>query len=363
MNVMFIILVFFISQNLVCSEKKNWQSEMPRTRLKDIYGLKEAKEEFYFLRDCILDPKKLKIGGIKKFQKGCLVEGRPGNEKTEIVRAFAGEMSFPFFYVKASTFGDIYQNSGAKNIASFFEAVFSVCLKKIEIKEEVRVMKEVEVPHWGFWKKKIMQMVTEEKIREEKKIITPVIVFIDELDMLGSRGNRKNNNIDNDKEIGAVVDAIDKINEEDLPIYFFGGTNVPSGIDRALLRQGRFGSCRIVISDPDENTIRELIKNNDFFVNVPLISIIDNTIKYKNFELNKFIDLIRQFNVQKNSMKKREILLELLTKLLSENQENSNLSLCSADIISLLDGVAIRAYKENVDIKLEYLFLELDKKY
>lgn len=142
MNFIILILFFFNTQLFSSSgtSKDSWETEIPTKKLQDICGLKEIKKDLYLLKDYITsylsDDKKFEKEEVV-LQKGFLLEGKPGNAKTEIVRALAGEMGLPFNYINPSQFGDTCVNSGAIAINKFFDSIVTQCEKKIIIEKEV----------------------------------------------------------------------------------------------------------------------------------------------------------------------------------------------------------------------------------
>lgn len=192
--------------------------------------------------------------------------------------------------------------------------------------------------------------------------LSPVIVFIDELDGIGSR-NRKSTLISEDKTILALTAAIDKINQKNLPIWFFAATNRTTDIDPALIRTGRFGGNRFIILDPDKDTVREMIDKNRNFIKCSIPRVIDPLFfdKYSNIRLDH--NLITKFNREEDEEKKRQLLLNLFTQLFSLHQNKNELSLCGADVISILDSISINAYKNNRKLDYTDFLIALNDKY
>ncbi|KAJ1560573.1 ATP-dependent zinc metalloprotease FTSH 4, mitochondrial, partial [Cladochytrium tenue] len=111
----------------------------------DVQGVDEAKAELEEVVAFLKEPGKFtRVGG--KLPKGILLYGPPGTGKTHLARAVAGEAGVPFFQMSGSEFDELYVGVGARRVRELFAAA----------------------------KKK-----------------APCIVFIDELDAVGSRRSSK----------------------------------------------------------------------------------------------------------------------------------------------------------------------------
>lgn len=85
----------------------------------DVAGLEESKEEMKELVLFLKEPKKFqKIGAT--IPKGVLLVGPPGNGKTLMARAIAGEANVPFFYMSGSSFVEMYVGVGAARVRELF---------------------------------------------------------------------------------------------------------------------------------------------------------------------------------------------------------------------------------------------------
>jgi cell division protease FtsH len=72
-------------------------------RFKDIGGLHEAKEELQEIIDYFHNPQIFWKQGAQ-IPKGILLVGPPGNGKTLLAKALAGECKLPFIYRSAPEF-------------------------------------------------------------------------------------------------------------------------------------------------------------------------------------------------------------------------------------------------------------------
>jgi transitional endoplasmic reticulum ATPase len=194
------------------ASKTDWElKERPMERLSDVAGLDEVKAE---LREKVIEPFlhpelferfKLTQGG------GVLMFGPPGNGKTFIARAVAGELDAAFFPVNSAEIKDKYVGETEKNMQRLFEAA-----------------------------------------RQHAKSV----IFLDEVDhLLAKRGNRK---------IGAVAqflsltDGLVKIKN---CILVLAATNKPWMLDEAVIRPGRIGT-HIYVGPPDVKAREAIIGFN-----------------------------------------------------------------------------------------------------
>ncbi len=173
---------------------------------KDVAGLDEEKAELVEIVDFLKKPDKfIKMGA--KIPKGILLYGKPGTGKTLIAKAIAGEAGVPFINMSGSEFIEMFAGLGASRVRKLFE---------------------------------------------KAKKISPCIVFIDEIDAIGSRrtggsgGESENNQTLN--QLLVEMDGFDS-NET---VIVLAATNRPEMLDKALLRPGRFDR-QITIASPDLN--------------------------------------------------------------------------------------------------------------
>lgn len=186
------------------------------TTFENIAGLSVAKSEVKELVDYLKDSTKYDDMGIK-VTKGILFSGAPGNGKTSLARAIAGEANCPFISVTGSSFIEKYVGTGAARVRELFE-----------------------------------------KARKE----APCIIFIDEIDALLSR--RSNDaGVGGDQErnqtVAEFLAQVDGLKHSKKPIIIIGATNRLQALDESAIRPGRF-DCKIHISNPSAQDRFEMLQ-------------------------------------------------------------------------------------------------------
>jgi cell division protease FtsH len=179
--------------------------EGPPVTFADVAGLDEAIEELREVKEYLADPERFRALGAE-LPKGILLCGHPGNGKTLLAKALAGEAGVPFYNVSASSFVEQYVGLGAARIRSLFDQA---------------------------------------KAQDE-----PAIVFIDELDAIGlKRSGGGNGEREFDHTLNQLLVELDGFASSS-GVLILGATNRPELLDPALVRPGRFDR-RIHIDAPD----------------------------------------------------------------------------------------------------------------
>lgn len=181
----------------------------------DVAGADEAKEELRDIIDFLKNPAKYRRIGAE-LSRGVLLVGEPGNGKTLLAKAVAGEANCPFFSITGSDFIEIFVGVGAARIRDLF----------------TRARKHA-----------------------------PCIVFIDEIDAIGRRrgSGLGGGHDEREQALNQLLTEMDGFGTADTPIVVIAATNMPSVLDRALLRPGRFDR-RVTVPFPDEAARAQLIE-------------------------------------------------------------------------------------------------------
>ena len=197
---------------VLANEKENNENRDKSTvSFKDVAGLEEIKEELQETIDFINHSYKYRKMGAK-IPKGILFYGPPGTGKTLLAKAVAGETNSTFLYASGSEFVEKYVGVGAKRVRTLFE-----------------------------------------KAKKE----APSIIFIDEIDAIGTKRNLESNN-EKDQTLNQLLVEMDGFNTDDT-VIIIGATNRLDLLDEALLRPGRFDR-HIFVGNPNMHAREKILE-------------------------------------------------------------------------------------------------------
>ncbi len=225
---------------------------------KDVAGLEEEKEELEEEVEFLKNPKKYIDMGAR-IPKGILLVGHPGNGKTLLAKAVAGEANVPFFSISGSDFVEMFVGVGASRVRDMFK---------------------------------------------EAKANSPCIIFIDEIDAVGrQRGTGLGGGHDErEQTLNQLLVEMDGFATHE-SIIVMAATNRPDILDPALLRPGRFDR-QIVIGSPDVKAREEIIKlhakNKPFVPGIDFKVIAKNTAGFSGADLENMINEATLLAARKN---------------------------------------------------------------
>ncbi len=249
-TIMLVVLLIMIFKMQGLGEKgKIYDSETKKmqTKFDDVAGLDEEKQEMIEIVDFLRNPKKFQEMGAK-VPRGVLLCGNPGTGKTLIAKAIAGEANVPFISMSGSEFIEMFAGLGASRVRKLFE-----------------------------------------KARK----VAPCIVFIDEIDAIGSRRTSSSGSeTENNQTLNQLLVEMDGFDTEET-IIVLAATNRPEMLDKALLRPGRFDR-QITVGLPDLNGREAILnihaKGKKFAYDVNLRSIAEDTAGFTGAELANILN-------------------------------------------------------------------------
>lgn len=198
--------------SVLANEKDNNQNkDRSNISFNDVAGLEEIKEELQETIDFINNSYKYRKMGAE-IPKGILFYGPPGTGKTLLAKAVAGETNSTFLYASGSEFVEKYVGVGAKRVRTLFE-----------------------------------------KAKKE----APSIIFIDEIDAIGTKRNLDSNN-EKDQTLNQLLVEMDGFNTDDT-VIIIGATNRLDLLDEALLRPGRFDR-HIFVGNPNMHAREKILE-------------------------------------------------------------------------------------------------------
>ena len=209
--VLMICLLISIMKKTGAVDKETDLLQTSSVRFSDVIGLDEILDDVQFITKLITKPEMGSNIGAK-VPKGILLCGEPGTGKTLIAKAIAGEAGVPFLYANASGFIEMFVGLGAKRVRN----VFAVAKKH-----------------------------------------APCVIFIDEIDAIGTKRGSMKGTSENDQTINALLQEMDGFTGRE-GIFIIAATNRADDLDSALTRTGRFDRI-ITVNPPRDWKVRQEI--------------------------------------------------------------------------------------------------------
>src|SRR6188508_2512619 len=169
----------------------------------DVAGLDEVKEELSEVVEFLRSPERFERLGAR-VPKGILLYGPPGTGKTLLAKAVAHESGAKFFSQSASAFVEMFAGLGAARIRKLFE---------------------------------------------DARKNAPSIIFIDELDAVGTARTGGGFNREQDQTLNQLLVELDGFTNRE-QVIVMGASNRLQDLDPALLRPGRFDR-QVLVAPPD----------------------------------------------------------------------------------------------------------------
>lgn len=202
--------------NIGKSKAKMFMPMQVKTTFSSVAGVQEAKEELKDVVDFLKNPEKFRRLGAK-LTRGCLLIGEPGNGKTMLAKAVAGEANCPFFTITGSDFIEVFVGVGAARVRDLFA---------------------------------------------QARKHSPSIIFIDEIDAIGrqrSTGMSGGGHEEREQTLNQLLAEMDGFETNGAAVVVMAATNRPDILDKALLRPGRFDR-KVEVPYPDLDSREQILK-------------------------------------------------------------------------------------------------------
>ncbi|MCD8345216.1 MAG: ATP-dependent zinc metalloprotease FtsH [Oscillospiraceae bacterium] len=219
-----------------------------KVTFEDVAGADEEKAELQEIVELLKDPKKYQDIGAK-IPKGVLLVGPPGNGKTLLAKAVAGEAGVPFFSISGSDFLELYVGVGAARVRDLFD---------------------------------------------QAKKASPSIIFIDEIDAVGRRRGTGLGGGHDEREqtLNQLLVEMDGF-EGNTNVIVMAATNRKDVLDPALLRPGRFDR-QVYVNYPDikgrEAILKVHSKNKPLAPDVDLHTVAAATVGFTGADLANLVN-------------------------------------------------------------------------
>lgn len=204
LGILGIFLYQMLTQNGIAGSTSRQQAlnkKIPSIEFNKIGGQDSAKKELIEALDFVKDLNGIKHMGIRAI-KGILLSGPPGTGKTMLAKAAAYYTDSVFRSASGSEFIEMYAGLGAKRVRNLFNDARQLARKNNK---------------------------------------SSAIVFIDEIDVLGSKRGQVSSHLEYDQTLNQLLVEMDGLSVDDqIQLLIIAATNRIDILDQALLRPGRF---------------------------------------------------------------------------------------------------------------------------
>lgn len=205
-------LGFILHQNMPAFGRgKESKSDV---KFSDVAGAEEAKRAMQELVEYLRDPQRFERLGAR-FPKGFMLYGEPGNGKTLLAKAVAGEAGVPFLEMSGADFGSMFISVSGSRVKKLFS---------------------------------------------RGRASAPCVIFIDEIDAIG--GQRMTEGSAAAREMGSTLNQLlvqmDGFTAN-TGVVVIAATNRLDALDPALLRSGRFDR-HIQVQAPNLDEREQILK-------------------------------------------------------------------------------------------------------
>lgn len=207
------VFFFYLIHKILPDLNVKYKPVKVTEKFSSVAGASEAKEALQHVVNYLKDPKHHSRLGAH-VPHGVLLEGNPGNGKTLLARAVAGEANCSFFSVTGSEFVELYVGMGARKIRALFAAA---------------------------------------------RKHAPSIIFIDEIDAVGRQRGMQGSHMEIEQTLNQLLAEMDGFQVSDKPVIVIAATNRAEILDEALMRPGRFDQI-IYVKNPDIKSREEILK-------------------------------------------------------------------------------------------------------
>lgn len=221
-------------------------TDVPDTKFENIAGYSTLKNDSKFILDFLKNPQRYTAIGAR-LPNGVIFYGPPGTGKTLLAKAIAGEANVPFFKANGSDFVELYVGLGARRVRKLYKTA---------------------------------------------RKHAPCIVFIDEIDSVGSARGQFRGSSEDDKTLTALLNELDGFSGNE-GVITIAATNRLQDLDPALIRPGRFDrQLAVPLPDKDERLaiLNLYIKDKKISDEISISNLAAKTIGFSPSELENLMN-------------------------------------------------------------------------